>query len=363
MSRIEKAFRYENRGFEDVPLLLQTNSYWLTGHDPQKIPEDYFDNPESMYTFQLKGIHEHLAEIDDDYIPYLMPWYGVALMPGVFGSEVRFPKTDDPWCASQAVTSLEKARELKLPDLKNHPLTSKVLDTIAYFKEKDTFPVGVTDMQSPLDSLSLTTGYDKLFYWMKDSPGDVDHLFEVMTDTLIEWVKMQKSYSGESLECSNGLINVKPPDGIGIWFSDDDAVILSPWLYERFVVKPYCRLFTSFGSGMIHWCGDANHQLDHILNIDGIRAVHDYFLADIEMLVKLQTRLKEKRICLVAGDIIPVDEQLDQYLQNIKSRLDPVGLVLQFTVSPRLGLRDGKYTQTSRNVKETAKRILEFFRG
>jgi len=53
----------------EVPLILQTNSYWLTGHDPKEIPDDYFNNPQSMMEFQVKGNDEHVDNIDDDYIP------------------------------------------------------------------------------------------------------------------------------------------------------------------------------------------------------------------------------------------------------------------------------------------------------
>lgn len=66
---------------------------------------------------------------------------------------------------------------------------------------------------------------------------------------------------------------------------------------------------------------------------------------------------------VVSGDIIPVDEELDDYLREIKDKLDPNGLVLQFTISPKLGLKKGQYTETTRNVMESAQRILDFFRG
>ena len=61
--RIKKAFNFEIEDFSQVPLVLQTNSYWLTGHDPDEIPDDYFDNPASMLKFQEEGIAQHLRRI------------------------------------------------------------------------------------------------------------------------------------------------------------------------------------------------------------------------------------------------------------------------------------------------------------
>ncbi|MGM0365557.1 MAG: uroporphyrinogen decarboxylase family protein [Actinomycetota bacterium] len=363
MERIKKAFNYEIDNFQDVPLILQTNSYWLTGHSSKEIPEDYYDNPRSMLEFQEKGIEEHLKKVDDDYIPYLMPWYGVSLIPGVFGSKVVFPKKMDPSCTDFGIKNIENIREIEKPDFINNPLTKKVLETIKYFKKNGNYPVSVTDMQSTLDCIALIVGYKLLFYWMHDYPEEVDFLFKTVNEALIEWVKIQKKYIGERNNTSNGLINLKPPDGVGIWWSDDDAIILSPDLYERFVAPYYSKLFGSFGRGMIHWCGNANHQLDNILGVKKIKAVHNYFLGDIEAAVTLQNRLKEKKICLAAGDIIPVEEELDDYLKEIKEKLNPRGLVLQFTISPKLGLRKGQYTETKRDVINSAHRILNFFRG
>lgn len=363
VERINRAFSYKIKDFSEVPIILQTNSYWLTGHSPEEIPNDIFDNPKSMLDFQVKGIVEHIQKVDDDYIPYLMPWYGVGVIPHLFGCDIKFFKTDDPACTSYGVKELEDMRKLMIPDFKSNELSKKVLDTIRFFRESSSIPVGITDMQSTLDCAALISGYEKLFYWMKDNPEDINYLFEVITDTLIEWVKIQKQYNGEKMDFANGLINVKTPDGIGIWFSDDDAVILSPDLYKKFVVEKYRKLFGAFGGGMIHWCGNANHQIENFLNIKPIRAVHNYILGNVDSVVPLQKELKRKKVCLVIGDIIPVEDELEDYLRQIKDKLNPQGLVLQFTISPKLGIKNGKYTVTERDVLKSAQRILKFFRG
>ena len=363
LERIDRAFKYEIKDFSEVPLILQTNSYWLTGHSLKEIPEDIFVNPASMFGFQIKGIEEHLNNIDDDYIPYLMPWYGVGVVPHLFGCNIKFFKSDDPACTTYGIKALEDVKKMEMPDFHENDLSSKVLETIKYFKEKSSIPVGVTDMQSTLDCVTLIAGYENLFYWMKDSPDSVDFLFEVVNDTLIEWVKLQKQVNGEKINSANGLINVRPPDGIGIWFSDDDAVILSPDLFKRFVSNKYEKLFGSFGSGMVHWCGNANHQIENYLNISPIRAVHNYMLGNVDSAVPLQKELSRKKVCLIVGDIIPVEEELESYLTRIKEKLNPEGLILQFTVSPSLGIKKGQYTVTERNVMESAQRIVRFFRG
>ncbi len=362
-NRIKKAFNFEIDDFREVPLILQTNSYWLTGHDPEEIPDDYFDDPRSMLEFQEVGIEEHLEKIDDDYIPYLMPWYGVALMSGAFGSKIVFPKKIDPSCASFGIEKLEDIRKINIPEFEKNFFTKKVLDTIKHFKDNSDWPITITDPQGTLACIALTVGYKNLFYWMNDNPEEIDLLFEKVNQSLIEWVKIQKKYSGEKIDQCNGAINVALPKGLGVWWADDDSVILSPEMYKRFVMPHYSKLFGSFGSGMLHWCGNSNHQLDNILNVKEIKAVHNYILGKVDDVLEVQNRTKEKKICLVAGDIIPVDEELEGYLKEIKEKLDPRGLVLQFTVSPKLGIKKGQYTETTRDVMKSAQRILNFFRN
>jgi len=363
IERIKKAFNFEIDNFSEVPLVIQSNSYWLTGHDPEEIPDDYFNNPQSMLQFQERGNEEHIEKIDDDYIPYLMPWYGVALIPGVFGSELLFPGKVDPSCTVFGIKSIEDIDKLEVPDFENNALAKKVISTIKYFRENSEFPIAITDPQGTLDSVALMVGYKKLFYWMNDFPKKVDRLFKIVNESLIEWVKVQKQYSGERIDQCNGAINVTLPEGLGVWWADDDSVILSPALYRRFVLPYYPKLFGSFGGGMLHWCGNSNHQLDNILEVKEIKAVHNYILGNVDDAVVVQEKTKEKKVCMAIGDIIPVEEELEGYLKEIKEKLDPRGLVLQFTVSPKLGLRKGQYTETNRNVMESTLRIIDFFRG
>ncbi len=57
----------------------------------------------------------------------------------------------------------------------------------------------------------------------------------------------------------------------------------------------------------------------HISNI-GLKAVHNYFLGDVDSIVNLQKKLHMKKIALIAGDIVPVDGQLDDYFKKNKDQ-------------------------------------------
>lgn len=360
--RIENAYNYVDCDFDEVPIIIQTAIPVATGQDHDEFPKDYFVNPKSQLEFQTKGIEEHLEKVDDDYIPYFWPWYGSCIMQDYFNASITFPKDGDP-AAFPAIKSKEDAKKLKRKDFEEADLMERTIKGIKYLKENGQYPVSVADTQSTLDCLSGIIGYQNLFYWMKDDPEFVDYLIDLIGSTLIDWLKYQKNIIGEENDDSNGIVSIRPPDGVGAWFSDDDMVLLSPDLYKRFIAKHYNRLFKDFGNVMMHWCGDGNHNVDIVTDIENLKIVHNFFLGKIDSAVVLQNKLKDKKILLVTGDYMPVKEQIGDYLNSITENLDPTGLILNFWVYSRLGLKDGNYVETKNDQMEIALRILDYFRG
>ena len=362
MERIRNAFNFTDCNFDKVPLIIQTASMAATGQDLSIFPQDYFDNPESMLEFQESSFKIHLDNIEDDYIPYLCPWYGVCVVPDYFGSKITFPKNCDP-AALPVIRNIEEAKNLKIKKFNESDLMNRVINTINYFKENSSYPISVTDSQSILDCITQIIGYQNLFYWMKDDPGLVNHLLDLVNNTIRDWTIFQKNLIGEKKDDSNGIISIKPPEEIGAWFSDDDMIILSPDIYEKFIIEKHSKLFKNFGGAVLHWCGDGNHNLDNVVNIKNLKAVHNFFLGKIENAVEMQKKLKKYNIALITGDMVPVKEQLNKYLLSIKQNLDPVGLILNFWIYPKIGLKDGRYVDTDNDQIEIALRIIDFFRG
>jgi len=359
--RIRNAFSFKNCDFDEVPVIVNTTTPGATGQDIERFPGSYFTSPDSMMKFQIAGCENHLEKIDDDFIPFLTPWYGVCVVPDYFGAKITFPKNGDP-AAFSRIETVDEARKLSnKKKFYEADLMNKVLNTLKYFKEHSDYPVSVTDSQGALNCISMIIGYDNLFYWMKDDPEFIDYLLDLVNDTIIEWTKFQKEIIGERNNITNGILSIKPPDGVGAWFSDDDLTLLSPELYEKFIIKKHNKLFGNFGKSILHWCGNGNHQLNNVININSIGGVHNFFLGDIDSAVTLQKKLQENKIPLITGDIIPVDDELKNYCRSIRERLNPVGLILNFWIYPKLGLKDGKYVFTERNVIDSALRILDYF--
>ena len=219
---IRSAFRFEN---ETAPYLIYDANYWLFGDVAENIPLDYCDaDPGSMIDFQVQKIRRHVADYDDAFIPFLMPWYGTGVLASGFGVEIKFQQRMDPAVALPPISELRQLKDLKSPDPERDGLMPRVLNTIRTMRRRTGLPVGVTDCQGPLTTALQIIGYDKMIYWMHDHPEAIRDLMQQVTDALIDWVRVQKEAAGQSMEDDAYVLGIKIPGGYGgVWMSDDDC--------------------------------------------------------------------------------------------------------------------------------------------
>ena len=236
----------------------------------------------------------------------------------------------------------------------------KVLRFIRYMKEHSFLPVGITDCQGPLATASQLVGYDKLFYLMYDEPRLVHELMEKITESLIMWVKRQKAEIGEPLDECIGDQLIYTGNHSGVWLSDDDAIMVSPDLYREFVVPYNGRVFRAFDKGILHYCGNANHQIGNFFDTDGLVGINNYILHNIAATVELKRRI-EHRLVLLVADFTPVE--YEPYFTELFREVSSRGLIVHSQVAPTVGLtREGKYVATARDKRKTRNQVFEFVR-
>ncbi|MCD8148903.1 MAG: uroporphyrinogen decarboxylase family protein [Clostridiales bacterium] len=132
------------------------------------------------------------------------------------------------------------------------------------------------------------------------------------------------------------------PEGCGgIFWGEDDAVMMSVPLYEEFVVPYNTRLCEAFGGGGLHFCGKANHLLNSIAKIKGLKCIQNNLVGDFPHFPEMRKLLRENGITLILGEQTPVDpvayyKELATYLEGD----DRVGLILGTWYKPTLGLVD-----------------------
>ena len=288
-AKIERAFHLaEVTSPEDVPIIVNTPGYFAFAGI--HVPEDYFTNPASMVAYQANGFEAHLAAVNDDTVPYFMPWFGTGVLASAFGCPITLAEGpgNDPAVAAPCVTSPKDVAHLRLPDPSRDGWMPRVLDAIDYARAESDLPIGLTDMQGPLDTLGLMCGQAQLYQWMYREPKMVHELFELVTAAFIEWVKVQKQHIGEPLDRSNGLQGVWSPAGVGVWESDDDLVLIDGGLYGEFVAPGVARIFETFGGGSVHFCGNGIHQLDNLLRIKHLRVINNSPLGKFDAFATLR---------------------------------------------------------------------------
>jgi uroporphyrinogen-III decarboxylase len=361
LDKIERAFSMAGvTSPEDVPILVNTPCYFAFATSDK--PEDYFTSPASMVEYQARGYERHLAEIDDDLVPYLMPWYGTGVLASGFGCEIVLQPGpgNDPAVAGPCIKSPSDVARLKLPDPYKDGWMPRVLEAIDYARANSDLPVGLTDMQGPLDTVGQMCGHEQLFLWMYEEPRMVHDLFDMVTQAFIEWVKVQKKHIGEPLDRSNGLQGVGASP-IGVWESDDDMVMVGPKQYREFVAPYVSRIFEAFGGGSLHFCGKGFQHLDTILEIKDVRVVNNSPMAAFEAFGKFRRGLGD-RVVVQLQDIAPIG--VEDYYRRLFSEIDDLrGVMLATFVVDGLGLEpDGGYVTIEWEPFEIARRIVAVVR-
>lgn len=345
------------------PFMVNSALYWIFGLDPETLPDDYVTDPAVMTAYQERTYYDQVKEIDDDFVPYLMPWFGTVVAASALGCQIEFQPKMDPAANPRyyPVQSIEDVRRLEIPDPETAGLMPDVLKTLKYMKENSFLPVGITDFQGPLTTANQLMGYDKLIYLMYDHPDVMHELMEKVTETLITWVKKQKEVIGEPLTECIGDQQVYTGKHAGVWFSDDDAVLMSTRTYREFVVPYNSRILQSFGGGCVHYCGNATHHADNFLATKGLKALNIYNLYNIPSVCELQEQLQD-RVALFVCDFTPVEYKA--YFDEMLASLDRRGIVICSQYSPVVGLlKGGKYDAINRDLPSGRKAVYDYLAG
>lgn len=368
LTRVEPlvADAFAFRPVDRPPIAVTGALYFLFGRPRDTIPDGLFDDPAIMLADQELRLYDHVRRVEDDFVPYVMPWFGTVVAASGFGCRVGFPPGQDPavdptW---HPVQTPEDVRNLRLPDPERDGLMPTVLQYLRYMREQSVLPVGITDFQGPLTTANQLMGYDKLIYLMYDDPPTAHRLMDTITTGLIDWVTAQKAVIGEPRDYCIADQQVFTGPHAGVWFSDDDAVLVDADLYREFVVPYNSRILQSFGGGIVHYCGNATHHADNFLATDGLLGLNIFALHNVESVVRLQERVMG-RLVLFLCDFTPVD--YGAYIDDVASRIDVRGVSILSEYSPIVGLLgNGKYEEVSRagnGAVDVHARFLQAFPG
>ncbi len=346
---------------EDVPVLANTPNYFAFGN--ARRPEGYWTNPAVMLAFQQDGYERHLGAVDDDTVPYFMPWFGTGVLATAFGCPGRESTGagDEPSVMGPAVFRVEDVARLKLPDVENDGWMPRVARFMDHAARHGEMPVGLSDLNSPLSTALQVCGYENFLCWMYEEPHAVEDVMAVVTEAFIQWVRFQKRVAGEGAGWSNGLQGLYTPVG-GVWLSDDDLVNIGPAFYQRFVLPHYRRIFDEFGGGHLHWCGRGSHQFENLLALDSANTVNNSPMGDAVELRRLFGAFSGKK-AIILQDLAPADAQA-YYGKLFEGISDLTGVLVSTFVTDFLaGDLDGGSIPTGVPPEQRASAVVRAFRN
>lgn len=232
VERVMKAVNFNE--VQPVPVALWDFAPWM----PSMLginATDYYRDVETKLKVQTE-IQRLFPETI--LFPGLFPDYGVIIEAVSLGCEFKWLEDDAPF-AMPCLHSAEDIKKLRPADPDKDGLMPVVLNEYKYmWKNADKRLIdeygyldGVAVAMGPAETAGLLRGYDGLFYDMFDNPELVHKMLEIVTESIMIWIRAQEKVNGKLKR---------------LFIVDHLSTQLSPKHYEEFF-HPYLKqIFTEF---------------------------------------------------------------------------------------------------------------------
>ena len=224
--------------------------------------ESYHD-AEKMLRNQLAIIAARRA-VGDDYLPALRADFGTAQIASMYGCPIFYPTDSEPCCGDHVLKSMEEAALLQTPTLSGG-MTDDVMRFQEYFKanKPDDIPIQHPDIQSTMNNLYMIRGND-VFFDFYDYPEEIKTFCRSITDYMLKWL----DYVTDGFCEDDQWVY----DRGGLWkgrarLSDCTLQMLSPQLYEDFIMEEDAYFLEKVGGGRVHYCGSNPGVIPDILTL------------------------------------------------------------------------------------------------
>lgn len=228
------------------------------------------ENPQADLEEQLEVL-ENNATVGDFTVPALYTGVGIGVIAAAFGCESVLDKVQDFWVKPIVKEDPRAVYQLKLPDVDRDGLYPLVWQRIEYFQRQSKLPLRACNIPSPLTVASQLWDYTTFLTALYENPREIHHTLELATQAIIDFVKAQE----QRITNLFGLTHEDWyfPREYGIRVSDDVLAEISPKHYREFGVRYNNRISRAFGGILIHSCGNIGHNLDVLLEVEGLRGV------------------------------------------------------------------------------------------
>lgn len=237
-----------------------------------------FDTPADEVLQFYQDLINHI-EFFGDAFPRFWPNYGPGVVAAFLGGEYQITK-NTTWITPPKTKDGVSFSDLPLNEITfahdpQHPLWRRIysLTAGAVILWKDQVSVGITDLGGNLDVLASLIGSERLAMEMIDNPEQVERLCgEVRQAWLHAYDQLYALIDIDSMGCSSWAALWQPKRGY--MFQSDFAYMISPEMFERFVIPDLdaCAEVIPYSFYHLDGKGQIPH-LDHLIALDSLRGI------------------------------------------------------------------------------------------
>ena len=222
---------------------------------PQVDPLSAFDFPREIKRFcdqnveNLARYHELRSVVDDDWLPVIQPYIGVAAHSCFMGGDVVYE--GDTSYNRPCLEDITKWESLRYG---LYPHYQMLLDAMHYLQEKVSpygFFTSLRGTDGPMDIANAVRGND-LFYDLYEEPEAVKEFLDYCAEAA-EWnIENQRKFASvvEGGYIA-GMGHWMPGNSIG-HISEDASCLCSPKMYEEFGIPATAKLLGGYDYAVMH---------------------------------------------------------------------------------------------------------------
>jgi len=302
----------------------------------------YFMDPEFMMQCQLELQRLNRARITGD-LPVGAPekWDGITVdfqnqyEAGWLGCEIAFCEDDVFWTKPILAQDKSALSRCRIPDPLTGNLMGRAMQYYELFRDRaasarfEGRPIAAPRLPCGTDgpftlAVSLR-GADKLCLDIYEDPGFAHALLEFVTEAIIARVTACRDLMG--MPC--------PADGFG--FADDAIAMLSPCVYEEFVLPHHKKLVATFSrpgaANSCHLCGPIEKHARLLYDELNIRDIETGFPTDFaELTAELGSTMTYRRTVHPSMLMGKTPAEIDQAVRDFLEPSLREGLRVQIRV-------------------------------
>ncbi|HBG28829.1 MAG: hypothetical protein A2Y10_03605 [Planctomycetes bacterium GWF2_41_51] len=331
VENFKKFYKHEN----ERPLLgfFMESEYPVARYfASQKLPDNRPLNAEDFVCEDYLADYDRLFEVHEkaggDFIWSASAFWGIPWLEAALGCEIyKCSKT----LSLHAHIHQTFKQQQYVPDFEpNNEWVKKSVEFTKLIAEhsKGRYPIATPRLRGIADLLAALYGNEAFIYNFFETPELMKQICNKLTDF---WIKFAKAILSEIPLFHDGVgsfyYHMWAPAG-SVWHQEDAAALLSPDIYEQFILPCDIRIAESFGGCFMHMHPTGFYPYKQMLDapMTCLELHIDQGGPDAEKLYSVHTEILKKKPLIIWGQIS------DKDLDWIFSKLPHQGLAVNVAV-------------------------------